>query len=180
MPEDTTHRLFREAAATGRNLSGASRRKREGGPVGRIEWHGSTMGGTNGFVNGVSLFHIGYGLSQPPHGNDHWVLSGELPVRTRKGFKSQEEAQGGAEKILEAFIQKLGATFPPEPPQATGEPRTAFEAWWAAETAHWTANGAPVGRDAAKELAQTAYDAGFADATKVAGEIFGPQPDDED
>lgn len=148
--------------------------------MGRIEWHSSTMGGTNGFVNGKLLFNVCYGISQPPHGNDRWVLTGELPVATSKGHETEVVAKERAEKVLEAFVQRLGATFPVGPETATGEPGAAFERWWAAETAHWTANGAPVGRDAVKELAQTAYDAGFADATKVAGEIFGPQPDDED
>lgn len=55
-----------------------------------------------------------------------------------------------------------------------------FDAWWAAETAHWTVNGTPVGWDAAKDLAQTAYDAGFADGEASKDEELAPQPSDED
>jgi hypothetical protein len=98
--------------------------------VNRIEWHSSSMGGTNGFVNGKLLFNISYGLMQPPHGNDHYVLSGELPVATSKGHKTEGIAKERAERVLEAFIWRLGATLPTPSDQVAGEAPTAFQRWW--------------------------------------------------
>lgn len=102
--------------------------------MGRIEWHSSSMGGTNGFVNGKLLFNVCYGISQPPHGNDQWVLTSELPVATSKGHETEEVAKERAERVLERFVRSLGATVPPEsaqPPVALeGAVAAYFEAWW--------------------------------------------------
>lgn len=83
--------------------------------VNRITWHSSSMGGTNGFVGQLSLFHIGYGINQP---EDGFVLSGELPMPTLKGFATEDAAKERAERRLRNFVTHLGASFPPEASEA--------------------------------------------------------------
>jgi hypothetical protein len=133
------------------------------------------MGGTNGFVNNQLLFHVGYGLNQP---QDGYVLSGELPLRTRKGFATEKMAQERAEKRLERFVEALGASFPAEPSEATEKLPVAeenpFERWWAER-------GADFHRSAAKreDVARAAFESGFEAATEAAREMLDIRLEDD-
>jgi hypothetical protein len=143
------------------------------------------MGGTNGFVNGHLLFNVCYGISQPPHGNDRWVLSGELPVATSKGHETKELAKERAERILEAFVRKLGASFPVEDREA-GEKAPVAAETHTDEYIGWLvgfeAEHGPIdamGASARAAAVAAAFEAGFALATEAAREMLDIQLEDD-
>lgn len=106
--DDTTQRLFREAA---RGATAPQQVVRV--PVARtprVVWSPGTRSyeGWTGRVNGRVLFGANYGVQR----GDGWVLTTSLPwYRDSKGHEKAEDAMRYAETILADFVNKIGAKF---------------------------------------------------------------------
>jgi hypothetical protein len=76
----------------------------------RIEWTASTHTEV-GRAGGIRLFEITWGVRRD--NPRPWKLRSTLPVKfTYPGGASKDDAKAHAEKILTAFVEKIGATFP--------------------------------------------------------------------
>lgn len=78
----------------------------------RIEWR-RERDRWRGVVGGMVLFTVGYALTKDgPDGM--YVVRSELPLRLRNA-PTEEAAKARAERALEKFVKRIGASFASTP-----------------------------------------------------------------